>query len=306
MIGVRAVRGSARSRRHTSKPSMSGRLTSRTIRSGLRSRQLQRFAPGRRLDHDEPRRAQDPGGRVALRPVVVHDQDAVRKTIRHRALVARTGRGPPRSAVRGARMNSVGIVTEKVDPSPRTLVTPRRRRARSASLRLSDRPRPVPRSRFWIGASTCTKSWKIAPRCSAAMPMPVSVTAKVTRPSPVQLRGDADFAALRELQRVGDEVAENLRQLLVVRVDRRHAGRLFEDQRHRRSRGRIGLNMPRRAENRSTISNHAGEMVTRPASTLARSSRSSTISVSSATEVWMNATCVLLLVGERPVERGRA
>ena len=39
--------------------------------------------------------------------------------------------------------------------------------------------------------------------------------------------------------------------------------------------------MPRSAENRSTISNHAGEIVTRPASTLARSSRSSTISVSS-------------------------
>ena len=53
----------------------------------------------------------------------------------------------------------------------------------------------------------------------------------------------------------------------------------------------MGLNMPRSAENRSTISNHSGEMVTRPASTLARSSRSPTMSVSSRAEVRMNSTC---------------
>ena len=53
----------------------------------------------------------------------------------------------------------------------------------------------------------------------------------------------------------------------------------------------MGLNMPRSADNRSTISNHSGEMVMRPASTLARSSRSSTISVSSRAEVRMNSTC---------------
>src|SRR5689334_23986101 len=37
MTGVRAVRGAARSRRHTSKPSMSGKLTSSTTRSSGRS-----------------------------------------------------------------------------------------------------------------------------------------------------------------------------------------------------------------------------------------------------------------------------
>jgi hypothetical protein len=53
----------------------------------------------------------------------------------------------------------------------------------------------------------------------------------------------------------------------------------------------MGLNMPRSAANRSTISNHSGEMVMRPASTLARSSRSLTISVSSRVAPRMNSTC---------------
>ena len=64
--------------------------------------------------------------------------------------------------------------------------------------------------------------------------------------------------------------------------------------------------MPRSAENRSTMSNHAGEMVMRPASTLARSSRSLTISVSSRGRGWMNVHLLLLLVGQRAVERDPA
>ena len=60
--------------------------------------------------------------------------------------------------------------------------------------------------------------------------------------------------------------------------------------------------MPRSAENRSTISNHAGEMVTRPASTLARSSRSLTISVSSRGRGLDELDLLLLLVGQRAVE----
>ena len=54
---------------------------------------------------------------------------------------------------------------------------------------------------------------------------------------------------------------------------------------------RTVLNMPRNAEKRSTISNQAGEMSTRPASILARSSRSSTISENSVAVVWMKPTC---------------
>jgi hypothetical protein len=53
----------------------------------------------------------------------------------------------------------------------------------------------------------------------------------------------------------------------------------------------MGLNMPRNADIRSTSSNHSGEMVMRPASTLAMSSRSPTMSVSSRAEVRMNSTC---------------
>ncbi len=48
--------------------------------------------------------------------------------------------------------------------------------------------------------------------------------------------------------------------------------------------------MPRRAENRSIRSNQAGEMVIRPASILARSNRSSTISRSSLVEALMKRT----------------
>ena len=60
--------------------------------------------------------------------------------------------------------------------------------------------------------------------------------------------------------------------------------------------------MPRSAENRSTISNHAGEIVIRPASTFARSSRSSTISVNSRGVLLDEVDLLLLLVGQRAVD----
>ena len=60
--------------------------------------------------------------------------------------------------------------------------------------------------------------------------------------------------------------------------------------------------MPRSAENRSTISNHAGEISMRPASTLARSSRSSTISANSAAVVADELHLLFLLLGQRAVD----
>ncbi|MNP72782.1 hypothetical protein D3C76_1693990 [compost metagenome] len=50
--------------------------------------------------------------------------------------------------------------------------------------------------------------------------------------------------------------------------------------------------MPRRAANRSNMSNQAGEMVMRPASIFARSSRSSTMSLSSRAALLTKATCL--------------
>ena len=88
-----------------------------------------------------------------------------------------------------------------------------RRRARSAArpCRPAARPaacsatgpRPVPRRRFWIGESTCAKSWKIAWWNSGAMPMPVSAD-RERAPMVVAARcaADAHLALRRELQRV--------------------------------------------------------------------------------------------------------
>ena len=53
-----------------------------------------------------------------------------------------------------------GTVTENVEPLPGSLSKPTVPPSNSASCLLSDRPRPVPRRRFWIGESTCAKSLK--------------------------------------------------------------------------------------------------------------------------------------------------
>ena len=89
---------------------------------------------------------------------------------------------------------AIGMVTEKIDPTPTVLSTPTSPPSISASFLLNDRPSPVPRSFFWSGASTWTKSWKMAPRCSGAMPIPVSATEKVTNCGSVNVGRHTHFA----------------------------------------------------------------------------------------------------------------
>ena len=65
---------------------------------------------------------------------------------------------------------------------------------------------------------------------------------------------------------------------------------------------RIGLNMPRSAENRSTMSNHAGEMVTRPGLDLGQVEQVVDHLGQLAGRGLDEVHLLLLLVGERPVE----
>ncbi len=62
------------------------------------------------------------------------------------------------------------------------------------------------------------------------MPMPVSATDKITVRLVVHRRRDPDLAALGELQRVGDEIPQGLRDLPLVGVQGGQTCRLFEDQ----------------------------------------------------------------------------
>ena len=101
--------------------------------------------------------------------------------------------------------------TENRDPLPSSLCTATLPPSSSANFFASDSPRPVPRSRFCMRVSIWTKSENSAGRCSAAMPMPVSVTANsiiwpsmtraLTRTSPCGV----NFSALEmKLRRICD------------------------------------------------------------------------------------------------------
>ena len=76
------------------------------------------------------------------------------------------------------------------------------------------RPSPVPPKRRVVDASAWANASKMSRLLSAAMPMPVSWTAtrNVTRVGGHRLGVDAhrDFAALGELDRVADQVDEDL------------------------------------------------------------------------------------------------
>jgi hypothetical protein len=69
---------------------------------------------------------------------------------------------------------------------------------------------------------------------SGAIPMPVSLTAKRTLSAPSRRAETTDFATGGEFQRVGNEIAQDLRELLVVGVQARQSDRLFENQINRR------------------------------------------------------------------------
>ena len=168
----------------------------------------------------KPSPREDAGGRVARRPRCRRRPGSTAEG-RVAIVVIRSppGRRGVRGAGRGDRQLQRDRHRERRALSERALDRDVAAEQDAPACWLSDRPRPVPRSRFWIGESTWTKSWNSARRCSAAMPMPVSVTAKVTRSPSTSVRRDAHLAVGRELQRVRDEVAQDLRQLLVVRVD---------------------------------------------------------------------------------------
>ena len=104
----------------------------------------------------------------------------------------------------------------------------------SASRFDSGRPRPVPFTRRCSGFSICTNSSKIRDRSFSGMPMPVSATENSTSSrAGVSRDRHPHLAALGVLERVRDEVAQDLRQLALVGVDRRNPVRLLEHQRQR-------------------------------------------------------------------------
>ena len=184
-----------------------------------------------------------------------------------------------------------GIVAENVEPAPSSLCNPALPPSNSASCLLSDRPRPVPRRRFRIGESTWVKSVKITEWNFGSMPMPLSVTANVMLPS-VFSRADTrtsplsvNFSALEmKLRRIWDSFLSsvNRREDCCGSSKTSVTSWLVS----------TGRNMPRSAENRSTISNQAGEISTRPASTLASSSRSLTMPANSSAVDSMKLTCL--------------
>ena len=71
------------------------------------------------------------------------------------------------------------------------------------------------------------------PWSSGAMPMPVSATENATASRLRPGRADPDLARLGELERVRDEVAQDLRDLALVGDSGGRPSRLLEDERHR-------------------------------------------------------------------------
>ena len=102
----------------------------------------------------------------------------------------------------------------------------------SASFFASGSPSPVPLHRFWIGLSNCTNSWKMRSWSSGR-----DADTRVRHgedhgvvSGSLSSRAHPHLAALGELERVGDEVAQDLRQLGLVGEQRWDARGLLEDQ----------------------------------------------------------------------------
>ena len=281
---------------------MSGRLTSSTTRSGaLRPPAASASWPVAASTTVEARRRAGRGWSSSASPGCRRRRGS-RRRISASSSHAVAASSPARAAAVASGSRS-GIVTENVEPWPTSLSTVDVAAEQDAPASCS----ATGPGRCRAGASGSASRPARNPGTArggapAAMPMPVSVDREGHPVVVDQRRRDPHFALGRELQRVRDEVAQDLRQLLVVGVDARDAVAAPRRPATPTSVGRIGLNMPRSAENRSTISNHAGEMVTRPASTLARSSRSLTISVSSRADGLDELDLLLLLGGQRAVQ----
>ena len=195
----------------------------------------------------------------------------------------------------GASWYTRGIAAVNVDPCPSSLSTvrlppsnrelARERQAEAGAL-----------DRRCSGFSTWLNSSKIRSWSSGAMPMPVSATEK-TMTVAVGRRAalDPDLAALGELERVGDEVAQDLRDLALVGVRARDSRPASSKTSATGSLSSSGRSMPRRAPNRSPTANSSARTTILPASTLARSSRSLTSSDRSRGGLRMKRDLLLLL-----------
>ena len=99
-------------------------------------------------------------------------------------------------------------------PAPGSLSTQIRPPINRTSVAEIVRPRPVPPNRRVVDPSAWRKASKIASCFSGGMPMPVSVTLKCSVVLPVARAifpdGDEDVAALGELERVADQVGQDL------------------------------------------------------------------------------------------------
>ncbi len=144
----------------------------------------------------------------AVGGVVVHDQD--RQPSQPRDGPARRG------ASASCGLDAQLTVNRKVLPMPGSLSTQIRPPISSTSLAEIVRPSPVPPNRRVVEPSACSNGWKIVSSFSAGMPIPVSATAKWrTTPSTagvLERNGDDDFAPLGELDRVADQVDQDLAQ----------------------------------------------------------------------------------------------
>ena len=94
-----------------------------------------------------------------------------------------------------------------------TVMSPPSSRARSREI---ESPRPVPPYLRCVLPSACRKASKIAACWCAGMPMPVSRTANDTVRSDSDEHAQRDLPRLRELQRIREEVLENLPEPLGV------------------------------------------------------------------------------------------
>jgi hypothetical protein len=123
-------------------------------------------------------------------------------------------------------------------------------------------------------------------------------------PSPSARGAHVDLAALGELDRVRDEVAQHLREPLLVGAQRGQVRRLVEHQRDGVGREQRAEHAAQSREQLATV-NSDGRMVVRPASILATSSRSFTISVSDSTDLRMMTTCRSCSPVRSPSSRSR-
>ena len=178
---------------------------------------LHRVERGLGDPHLGTRRRQHLRHDLARPRIIVHDEDP---KILERAEFARPPWLPdPSPLVSSARMSSSvsscvvmsGSVTENVAPLP-ARHSPRRpfRRAPPRGGERSPAPGPTLRRPAWFEPSSCENRLNTCGKNSGAMPMPVSLTVRSARPwFSLERHGHAP-AFGRELERIGEQVRDDL------------------------------------------------------------------------------------------------